>query len=153
MESGHPDRSRDTARAMSQENVKRAREAYEALGTAVRRGDFDAFFREYVHPEVEWVPLESGPDAAVTSGKEPVKTRLVEMLQVVDEPRIEAEEIIDAGEKVVVAIRISGRGVASGIDMEEAHWFHVVTARDDKAARIEWYASRAEALEAAGLSE
>jgi hypothetical protein len=35
----------------------------------------------------------------------------------------------------------------------EANWFHVVTERDNKAVRIEWYASRGEALEAAGLSE
>ena len=138
---------------MSQENVERARQAYEALGLAVRSGDFDAFFREYVHPEVEWVPLGRGPDAGLSSGEGPVKARLIEMLQVVDEPQIEAEEIIDAGEKVVVAIRISGRGVASGIDIEEASWFHVLTPRGDKVVRIEWHGSRKEALEAAGLSE
>lgn len=138
---------------MSQEDVERARQAYEALGLAVQRGDFDAFFREYIHPEVEWVPLEGGPDAGISSGEEPVKARLIEMLQIVEEPQIEAEEIIDAGEKVVIAIRISGRGVASGIDIEEARWFHVLTPRDDKAVRIEWYATRGEALKAAGLSE
>src|SRR5688500_14586858 len=108
---------------MSEENVERARQAYEALGLAVREGDFDAFFREWVHPEVEWVPLEGGPDAAVSSGTRLVKARLIEMLKVVEEPRIEAEEIIDAGEKVVIAIRISGRGRASGIDLVEASWF------------------------------
>jgi ketosteroid isomerase-like protein len=138
---------------MSQENVERAREAYDALGLAVRKGDFDAFFREYVHPEIEWVPLEGGPDSyTVSSGQGPVKARLVEMLEVMEEPQIEAEEIIDAGEKVVIAVRISGRGRASGIDVE-ASWFHVLTARDNKAVRIEWYGSRANALEAAGLSE
>jgi ketosteroid isomerase-like protein len=136
---------------MSQENVERAREAYDALSLAVREGDFDAFFREYVHPEIEWVPLEGGPDSyAVSSGQGPVKARLMEMLEVMEEPQIEAEEIIDAGEKVVIAVRISGRGRASGIDVE-ASWFHVLTARDNKAVRIEWYGSRGDALEAAGL--
>jgi ketosteroid isomerase-like protein len=137
---------------MSQENVERAREAYDALGLAVRKGDLDAFFREYVHPEIEWVPLEGALDVAPSHGHGPVKARMMAILDVMEESRIEAEEIIDAGEKVVIAIRISGRGRGSGIDVE-ANWFHVVTDRDDKAARIEWYASREEALEAAGLSE
>ena len=35
---------------MSQERVERAREAYDALGLAARNGEFDAFFRAYVHP-------------------------------------------------------------------------------------------------------
>src|SRR5688572_14054408 len=102
---------------MSQEIVERARQAYKALGLAVRGGDFDAFFREFVHPEVEWAPLEAGPDAAISFGEGPVKARLIEMLELVDDPRIEAEEFIDAGEKVIVAIRISGRGRASGINI------------------------------------
>jgi ketosteroid isomerase-like protein len=137
---------------MSQENVERAREAYDALGLAVRKGDLDAFFREYAHPEIEWVPLEGAPDAAVAYGHEPVKARMMAMLDVMEEPQIEVEEIIDAGDKVVIPIRISGRGRGSGIDVA-ANWFHVVTVRDEKAVRIEWYANRDEALEAAGLRE
>ena len=137
---------------MSQENVERAREAYAALSVAIRTGDFDAYFREYMHPEIEWVPLEGALDVDVSVGHEAVKARLMAMLEVVGEAEIEAQEIIDAGEKVFVAIHIAGRGRGSGIDME-ASWFHVLTPRDDKLVRIEWYASRAEALEAAGLSE
>jgi ketosteroid isomerase-like protein len=138
---------------MSQENVARAREAYEALSTAVREHDFDAYFRDYVHPEIEWVPMEGSPDGTtVLHGHGPVKARLMEMLEAIEEARIEAEEFIDAGEQTVIAVRISGRGRGSGIDVE-ANWFHVVTAQNDKAVRIEWYAERAKALEAAGLSE
>jgi ketosteroid isomerase-like protein len=137
---------------MSQENVERAREGYAALSSAIRAGELDAYFREYVHPEIEWVPMEGAPDAAVSAGHEPVKGRLTAMLEVMGKPEIEAEEILDAGDKVFVAIRISGRGRGSGLDME-ARWFRVLTARDGKLARIEWYATRAKALEAAGLSE
>ena len=137
---------------MSQENVERAREAYDALGVAVRAGDLDTVFREYVHPEIEWVPLEGALDIAPAHGHGPVKDRMMAMLDVMEEPQIEAGEIIDAGETVVIAIRISGRGRGSGIDVE-ADWFHVVTERDNKAVRIEWHRSRDEALEAAGLRE
>ena len=137
---------------MSQENVERAREAYEALSLAVRNRDLDPFFRDYVHPEIEWVPLEGALDVASSKGRTAVKGRMMAMLDVMEDPGIEAEDFIDAGDKVVVAIRIFGRGRGSGIDVE-ANWFHVITARDDKAARIEWYATREAALEAAGLRE
>jgi ketosteroid isomerase-like protein len=138
---------------MSQENVERARDACGALSVAVRKHDFDAYFRDYVHPEIEWVPMEGSPDGTtVLHGQEPVKARLMEMLEAIEEARIEAVEFIDAGERTVIAVRISGRGRGSGIDVQ-ANWFHVVTAQDDKAVRIEWYAERAKALEAAGLRE
>ena len=137
---------------MSQETVERARQGYAALSVAIRSGDLDAYFREYIHPQIEWVPMEGALDVDVSVGHEAVKGRLMTMLEVVEKPEIDAEEIIDAGEKVVVAIRISGRGRGSGIDME-ANWFHVLTERDEKLAGIEWYATRPEALKAAGLSE
>jgi hypothetical protein len=75
----------------------------------------------------------------------------MEMLSVMEEPQIEAEEIIDAGEKIFIAIRISGRGGASGINVG-ASWFHVVTVRDQKPSRIKWYRDRDAALAAAGMS-
>jgi ketosteroid isomerase-like protein len=137
---------------MSQENVERARAGYAALSAAIRSGDFDAYFRDYMHPEIEWVPMEGALDVDVSVGHEAVKGRLMTMFDVMEKPEIEAREIIDAGEKVFIAIRVAGRGRGSGIDME-ASWFHVLTAREDKLVRIEWYASRAEALAAAGLSE
>jgi ketosteroid isomerase-like protein len=137
---------------MSQENVERARAAYEVLALAISTGDLDPFFAGYVHPEIEWVPLEGALDMAHARGHEAVKARMAAMLDVMDEPRIEAEEFIDAGEKVIVAFTMSGRGSGSGVDVE-ANWFHVVTARDNRAVRIEWYATREAALQAAGLRE
>ena len=131
--------------------VERTRMAYDALREAIRRRDLDAFFDEFVHPDIEWVPLEGAMDVAVSSGHEAVKGRFMAILDVMEDPDIEAGEIIDAGDKVVVAIHLSGRGRASGMDLEETSWYHVVTERDDKAVRIEWYASRDEAVEAAGL--
>ncbi len=137
---------------MPQDNVERAREGYAALSLAMRSGDLDSYFSEFMHPEIEWVPLEGALDFDVSVGHEPVKGRIRAIFEVMDEPEIEPEEIIDGGEKVFVAVRISGRGKGSGIDME-ASWFHVLTPRDDKLVRVEWHATRAEALEAAGLSE
>ena len=71
------------------------------------------------------------------------------MLEAVEEPRIEAVEFIAAGDKVVVAVRMSGRGRASGLNVE-GRLFHVVTVEQDKLVRIEWYSTRDGALKAVG---
>jgi ketosteroid isomerase-like protein len=138
---------------MSRENVERARERYEALSRAVRSGGFDGFVDDHVHRDVEWVPLPGSSDSlAVQRGHAAVKARFAAMLEAIDEPRIEAQEFIDAGDQTVVAVLMSGRGTASGVEVE---WrpFHVVTENREKLARIEWYASRSEALKAVGLEE
>jgi len=138
---------------VSQENVERAQKRYEALSLAVRTGDFDGFVRDYVHPDVEWVPLAGSPDSvAVQHGHAAVKARFAAMLEAIDEPRIEAQEFIDAGDRTVVAVRMSGRGKASGVEVD-GRLFHVVTEDHDKLVRVEWYTSRAEALKAVGLAE
>jgi ketosteroid isomerase-like protein len=62
------------------------------------------------------------------------------------------EEYIDAGDQVVLAVRYSGRGRASGIEFED-RLFEVHALRDGKVARKHDFKTRSEALEAAGLRE
>ena len=64
---------------------------------------------------------------------------------------IEAEEIIPAGDSVVVAVRQRGEGDASGA-VTEFRYFHVWTFRGGKAIRLETIRERDEALDAAGLA-
>ena len=138
---------------MSQENVARAHAAYEALSRAVETGNFDRFLADFVDPNVDWVPMAGTPDSvAVRRGHEAMKKRLAEMFAAMDEPRIAAEAFVDAGDRIVIAVRMSGRGKTSGARVE-ARPFHVLTEREGKAVRIEWYATRAEALKAVGLEE
>jgi len=138
---------------VSQESVARAHDAYEVLDRAVETRSFDRFFADFSHPDVEWVPLAGTVDStAVRQGYAAMKERLTEMFAAMDEPRIAAEEFIEAGVRIVVAVRVSGRGKASGAHVD-TRWFHVLTERDGKAVRIEWYATRAEALKAVGLEE
>jgi ketosteroid isomerase-like protein len=63
-----------------------------------------------------------------------------------------AEELIDAGDKVLAWIRFSGKGITSGtpVEMEQAQ---IWTFRDGKVVRVEEYFDRHKALEAAGLKE
>jgi ketosteroid isomerase-like protein len=63
-----------------------------------------------------------------------------------------SEEIIDAGDHLIHAILFRGRGRGSGVEVE-GRFFQVYTFRDGKTVRWEEFSDRAEALEAAGLSE
>ena len=69
-----------------------------------------------------------------------------------EEFRWEAEELIDAGDRVVVVIRARGRARGGGVDLD--HRFGALyTLRDGKIVRLQWFDDKAEALEAVGLSE
>jgi ketosteroid isomerase-like protein len=99
------------------------------------------------------------PDVVYEVGQETPARRPDELLAMwrrweAEWERIEltAEEYIDAGDQVVVAVRYSGRGRASGIELED-RLFEVHTVRDGKVARKREFKTRSEALEAAGLSE
>ena len=56
------------------------------------------------------------------------------------------------GDTVFLWVRFSGHGGESGVPME-MELAHVITMRDGRAERLVEYLDRAEALEAAGLSE
>ncbi len=65
---------------------------------------------------------------------------------------VEAEEIIDGGPSVFVLIRERGRGKGSGVPVDRRQ-YQVWTFRRARVIRWESFDSRAEALEAAGISE
>jgi ketosteroid isomerase-like protein len=67
--------------------------------------------------------------------------------------KLEVEELIDAGHQVLVLIRFGGRGRVSGADVEVLVW-NLWTFRDGEPIRWTYFGEdRAQALEAAGLSE
>jgi ketosteroid isomerase-like protein len=65
----------------------------------------------------------------------------------------ECEELIDAGERVISVVNTRARGKASGADVEATYQAGIWTLREGKVAHVAWFSTRAEALEAAGLSE
>ena len=69
-----------------------------------------------------------------------------------EEVHVETTELIDAGDQVLISLRLSGRGKRSGAPVELT-MTQVSTGRDGLALRIRNYPTKAEALEAAGLSE
>ena len=62
-------------------------------------------------------------------------------------------EFVDAGaDKVLAHQRHEAHGQRSGAGVEIAYWL-VITFREGQIVGDEWFTDRAEALEAAGLSE
>lgn len=64
---------------------------------------------------------------------------------------IQVEELIDAGETVLVAVRQRGVGKDTGVKVELVG-YGVHTLRNSKIIRAEWFNDRDKAFEATGLS-
>jgi ketosteroid isomerase-like protein len=133
---------------MSQENLETVRLSFEA----VARRDKAAFLA-MCDPEVETVPYRDFPESAPTRGAEAVWDRFIELHQPWHEGALKPVELIEAGGGKVVAHAYGEMlGEASGATVASSAW-PVVTFRDGKMLRIDWFAERAEALKAVGLSE
>jgi ketosteroid isomerase-like protein len=128
---------------MSKQNVQIARRAYEHLE---RTGEF---LWDVIDPEVEVHDPPLGPDSQIYRGHEGLRLALANIQQAFDDPRFEAEEFRDAGDDVVVFVRMRARGKESGAEVE-ARIAHLWTMRDGKGVRVR-VLGRDEALEAAGL--
>ena len=132
---------------MSQENVQAVRGIYERWS----KGDFREAV-DFFDPLILLVMRPEFPDAGTYLGIE----RLAEYTRGFLEPwtriMIEADEIADIGDSVVVGVNQSGVGIESGAAVE-FRYFHVWSFRGGKVIRLETFRERAEAFEAAGLRE
>ena len=131
---------------MSQQNVELVRQRFEAFN----RGDLAAMV-DLTDPAAVWWDRSDDPwGGAPHRGRDACMRHLAEILE---DAELEAQpqELIDAGNSVVVGVRLVGRGRSSGVAFEE-HEFHVFKLRDGKVIETREYRERDEALEAAGLS-
>lgn len=64
--------------------------------------------------------------------------------------RWEPEEFIDAGESVVAVLRLHAKGRTSGVELKRLD-AAVCAVRGRRVSRVDYYGSKAAALEAAGL--
>jgi uncharacterized protein len=140
--------ARDTARAVSEENVEALRPVYEEWG----RGNWRSRFQVY-DPEMEWGWSDEFPGlGGVQRDPELRSRRLRQWLSPWNFWRCEAQDFVSSGDFVVVLCRYLGRGKESGVDVV-ALGAHVWKMRDGKAIRLEVFSSREKALKAAGLRE
>jgi len=108
---------------------------------------------DYFDPEIVWDTSASGlPSAGVFYGREGVRRFFRDWLAPWTDYTIEARDCIDAGGAVLLVFRQAGTGKASGARTER-DFFGVWELEDSKVVRFRLFASREQALDAAGLSE
>ena len=133
---------------MSQENVEIARRSNEVLANS----DWSRL-SEVLDPDVVLDLSRNVFNPGVYRGYDGFRRWLASVDEMWEDFRVEVQEYIDAGDKLVVDNRISGRGRESGVDVD-MRVFGIWTFREGRVLRIVGgYRDRAEALEAAGLAE
>jgi ketosteroid isomerase-like protein len=133
---------------MASANVDLLRSLYAAW----EGGDWSS--AEWADPEIEFVGAD-GPDPFSVRGIDRLAEAWAEFLQTWENYRVEAEEYRELDdERVLVFIRIGGRGKASGLEVghmpaEAANLLHI---RDGKVTRLVLYWDRERALADVGLA-
>ena len=125
---------------MSEQNVAAVREAMESEGP----GGLFAL----LHEQVEWDYVGAFPETATYYGPEGVQKFFGQWAGAFDDFGFEAEELIDAGDSVVIRLHQWGRGKETGAEVESRTW-QVFRFKDGRIVSCRGYATRAEALTAA----
>jgi uncharacterized protein len=133
---------------MSQENVEIVNRAYEAMNDR----EFSRM-PEFLDPDVEFDLSRNILNPDVYRGYAGFE-RLVGVIEDVwDDFRFEVQELIDAGDRVVADVTVSGKGRGSGVEAK-MHVFNIWTLRQGRVMRLAGgYRTRGDALQAARLSE
>jgi ketosteroid isomerase-like protein len=133
---------------MSEENVELARQYFERLNAEGPHGA-----RDMRHPGIELVDPPNFPDVGRHVGEAAVWERVEGFVELGWDGQFRVEEYINAGDEVMVVWRAMGQSVHGGGVPLDMTLVHVLLFENGKIRRIRQYLSRAEALEAAGLSE
>jgi ketosteroid isomerase-like protein len=107
---------------------------------------------EFWHPDIEWRAVEgAADDVGLMRGHDALRRYYEDWIDTFEELRAEVEEILfEAGDRVAVVVRNSGRGRASGVATQGRYYVDCIVRGGHLVAGRE-YATRQEALEAVGL--
>jgi ketosteroid isomerase-like protein len=131
---------------MSAENVELVRAALEAFNVA----GLDEI-EDRIHPDFETTtPSSLAVEPDTYRGPEGVRRWMDAWGDTMDEIRFEVDELVDAGDRVVAVSRLVARSRTTRLEFEQDVAM-VWTLRDGRATRLDPYATREEALRAAGL--
>jgi uncharacterized protein len=132
---------------VSQEDVELLREALAALD----EGGVEAVL-PFIDPEFEFsTPPQISVEPDTYRGHDGMRRYFAQWYDAADLVRLVPEEFIDAGDRVVVDVRLMARGKETGIETElpAGMVWHV---RDGRAVRAEIFPTLEESREAAGLA-
>ena len=133
---------------MSQENVEIVRRLIEAWNS----NEPDTVI-DILDPGIVLDATRRLVNPKTYTGIQGMRRMLAESHEVWEEFRMEPDELVDAGDRVVAIGRWVGRGAGSGVEVQ-LPVADVFTLHDGRIVRSEiGFTDRAEALEAAGLSE
>ena len=141
--------SRDTAWAMSEENVEIVAQGYAQFSAT---GDL---VEERTHPDFVWdMSTFSGwPERKTYEGTDGAREFLATWTEPWDDWEVELEELVDAGaDQVLAVLRQHGSSKTTGLEVD-MHFAQLWTMRDGQYIRMQMYADPAEARRAAGLSK
>jgi ketosteroid isomerase-like protein len=130
---------------MSHENVELVRRLLDVYNERSFAENADL-----IDPDIVWdLSALQLPDSVRYTGRTELRNFIETWEEGFASERVEAEEILDAGDRVLVMILHRGRGMTSGIEVSQRYAM-VWTFRDGRAVRMDMYATREEALEAIG---
>jgi ketosteroid isomerase-like protein len=134
---------------MSEENVEVVRRAWEAW---VRKDNETALALYDPEVQIDLTAVTRIGQSKVYFGLEGAQEYLRDMLASFEVMKTEVEEWIDAGDRVIAIVHSYRRGKRSGVPVDTVQ-AHLWTVLNGKLKRLQIFATKAEALEAAGLSE
>lgn len=133
---------------MSRTNVQLLEEGLRAFNSA----DMERILA-FVHPDFEGsVPPEFSAEPDTYRGHEGIRRYFRSFDDAMEDVRFHPQRFWDAGDAVVVTMRLTARGRQTSIPVEQ-RFAQVWRIRDGKAAGVSTHATLSQALSEAGLSE
>jgi ketosteroid isomerase-like protein len=133
---------------MSEENIETLRRMFALFNARGVRATTEEF-AHLLAPDFGLEEADEVPDSESFAGRDAFVANLAKLEDSFDELRMEPLEMVDLGTRIVVVVSMRGQGHGSGapVDMTFAQLWSL---RDGKVVSLRDYATRAEAIEAAG---
>jgi ketosteroid isomerase-like protein len=136
---------------MSQDNVEIMRELFALVNDRGIAAATDAF-GDLLDPDFELEEASNVPDQETYSGRDAFIVNMAKLEDAFEDLTIEPIEFVDLDDQLVAVVLMSGRGRAGGTRVETT-FAQLWTLRDGKATSLRDFATKSEALDAAGLRD
>jgi ketosteroid isomerase-like protein len=102
---------------------------------ALNRGDLSVVL-ELLDPSIEWHEPGNSLEAGTHRGRDSFERFFRGWLESFEDFRVEPEQVVERGNRLIAVVRQTGRGRASGVQVD-ARLAHVWTVEDGRAIRWE----------------
>ena len=116
---------------------------------AMERGDLDRIL-ELADPDVKFINPDDALEPGTREGRDGLRAGLGALLDVFEDLRFDHERTVELGDRVLLTGTFTARGKGSGMKLEPSPFAILITMRDSRMVRFEWFIDAAEAERAAG---